>query len=173
MSNLRPLDLADAPAVFAAVDCSRDALRRWMVWYRDEYDVDDAKSWIEQTLASRADGTGFHFAICSIDGTLLGVIGIEDVSETTGRAMLGYWVATPATGRGVATRAVEQVLGWARTQTGIRLVWALVAEANERSRRVVESNGFRVAGVRERDERGDVPLVYELEVRAPTASSDR
>lgn len=37
--TLRPIVAADPPAVAAAVDASRDALRRWMAWYRDDYDV--------------------------------------------------------------------------------------------------------------------------------------
>ena len=53
MIHLRPLELTDAPAVFAAVDCSRDALRRWMVWYRDEYSLADAELWIQHTRAAR------------------------------------------------------------------------------------------------------------------------
>ena len=135
-----------------------------MVWYRDEYDVAAAESWIRQALASRDAGTGHHFAITDADDTLVGVIGLEDINETTGRAMTGYWVATPETGRGVARQAVADVLTWARFNTGIRVVWALVAETNAGSRRVVEANGFTVVGRRERDERGDVPLIYETEL---------
>jgi RimJ/RimL family protein N-acetyltransferase len=98
MITLRPLELADAPAVFEAVNHSRDALRRWMVWYSEAYSVTHAEAWIEQTLVARAGGTGFHFAICDANGVLVGVIGLEDVNAVTGRAMIGYWVATPFTG---------------------------------------------------------------------------
>jgi ribosomal-protein-serine acetyltransferase len=164
MSVLRPLEVSDAPAVFAAADASRDALRRWMVWYRDTYGPEDAVSWVRHAVGAHAAGSAFHFAVCGSDGELAGVLGLEDVSDETGRAMLGYWVATPATGRGLGTRAVGEAVAWARGQPRLRVVWALVAETNERSRRVLEANGFRVVGAREQDERGDVPLVYEIEL---------
>src|SRR5262245_6870012 len=115
MISLRSLELSDAAAVFAAVDVSRDALRRWMVWYSDSYSLADAETWIQHTLAARTEGTGFHFAICSPDDSLVGVIGLEEVT-TGGRAMLGYWMATPATGRGFGTRAVSDALTWAQSQ---------------------------------------------------------
>lgn len=166
MSVLRPLELADAPAVFAAADCSREALRRWMVWYRDTYDLADAESWVGQAVARHAAGTDFHFAVRDPDSALAGVLSLEDVNDETGRAMLGYWLATPATGHGLGTRAVADVLLWARAQSRLRVIWALVAEANRPSRRVLEANGFAVIDRRAPDERGDVPLVYEIELRA-------
>ena len=77
------------------------------------------------------------------------MVSLEGAEETTGRSMLGYWVATAATGRGVATRAVAQTLDWARAHSDIRVVWALVAEANVASRRVLEANGFRLTETRQ------------------------
>jgi len=167
--SLRPLQLRDAQAVFRAVDSSRDSLRRWMVWYRDEYSLADAESWIQQTLASAAAGTGFHFAIMDANGRLVGVISIEDVNRESGRGMLGYWMATQATGRGLGRQAIDQVVAWARNNTAIATLWAIVADANVASRRVLEVNGFRSAEMRGRDERGDLQLIYELELRPSPA----
>ena len=166
MVNLRPLELHDAPAVYRALDSSRDALRRWMVWYRDDYDLGDAEAWIHNTVETAVAGRGFHFAIEDANAELIGVISVEDVSPESGRAMLGYWVATGATGRGVGRQAVGEVVTWARGQTNVTILWALVAEANIASRRVLEINGFREVGARDTDERGDRPLVYELELRS-------
>jgi RimJ/RimL family protein N-acetyltransferase len=172
MSLLRPLERSDAPAIFAAADSSRDALRRWMVWYHDAYDLGDAEMWVEHAIAEWAAGTAFHFAVCEPDDRLIGVLSLESVDEETGRAMLGYWLATPATGHGLGKRAVGQALAWARDRLRPRVIWALVAEANTPSRRVLEANGFHVAGAREVDERGDVPLVYEVELDMDAAPGE-
>ena len=170
MVSLRPLELRDAPAVYRAVDSSRDALRRWMVWYRDDYNLADAESWIQQALESAATGRGFHFAIVDANGEFVGVISVEDVRPESGRAMLGYWMATGATGRGLGRQAVEHVVTWARGQGDIATLWALVADANLPSRRVLEVNGFREVGSRGTDERGDRQLVYELELGSRPAA---
>jgi RimJ/RimL family protein N-acetyltransferase len=84
--------------------------------------------------------------------------------------MLGYWMATGATGRGLGRQAVEQVVTWARGQEDIATLWALVADANLPSRRVLEVNGFREVGSRGTDERGDRQLVYELELGSRPAA---
>ena len=137
-----------------------------MTWYRDTYGLADAETWVTQAVARHAAGTDFHFAVHDTEDTLAGVLSLENVSDETGRAMLGYWLATPTTGRGLGTRAVAEVLLWARRQSRLRVIWALVAEGNRPSRRVLEGNGFTVVDRRAPDERGDVPLVYEVELRA-------
>lgn len=160
-TSIRPLTSADAPALFAAVDSSREALQRWMVWCDDTYALDDARSWVDHTLSDRAAGTGAHFAICAPDGALIGVVSLEGIDAASGRAMLGYWVATPATGRGVARRSVDDVLRWARENSSIAVVWAIVAEANGGSRRVLEANAFSAVRAAKTDDRGDRTLIYE------------
>ena len=169
MVRLRPIGIADAPVIAAAVDQSRDALRRWMAWYRDDYDIDAAAAWIDASLANAAAGTGYEFAILDGNNEVVGVIGLEDISRQSGRAMIGYWLATPVAGRQFGRRAVSLALAWARTLPGLRIVWAVVADANLPSRRVLEVNGFRHVGTRGTDERGDTALLYEVELH-PTAA---
>jgi RimJ/RimL family protein N-acetyltransferase len=169
MVTLRPIAETDASAVAAAVDQSRDALRRWMPWYRDQYSITDASTWIGASLAATAAGHGVQFAVIGHGNSLVGVIGFEDFSEQSGRAMIGYWLATPATGHGIGRQAIALALDWASARLGVRHVWAVVAEANGASRRVLEANRFQLVGSRGIDERGDLTLVYELELRTPAA----
>src|SRR4051812_47113755 len=116
MVTLRPIAADDAPAVAAAVDQSRDALRRWMAWYQDEYDVRAARVWIHASLANAAAGDSAQFAILCDTSTLVGVVGFEDMGNQNGRAMLGYWLATPIAGQGIGRQAISLALDWARTQ---------------------------------------------------------
>lgn len=165
MMNLRPLAPKDAVAVFQAADSSRPALRRWMVWYRDTYNLSDAEAWIQHATETAAAGTGFHFTILDAEQDLVGVIGLEGVGSESGRAMLGYWIATHATRRGLGRHAVEQMVAWARSLGTVKTIFALVAEPNVASRRILELNDFTVASTGDTDERGDVVLTYELHVR--------
>ena len=169
MIELRPIAATDAPAVAAAVNDSRDALRRWMVWYRDDYDVQTAQRWIENSLTSTAAGTAAQFAIVDEEHKLIGVLGFEDMNDQSERAMLGYWLATRAVGKGIGRRAIELALTWARARRSLRVIWAVVADANLASRRVLEANQFQLVGSRGIDERGDLALLYELELHRPSA----
>ena len=76
--------MEDALAVAAAVARSRDALRRWMVWYSDGYDLRAAEEWIASSLASATVGTAFQFAILRSDEDLVGVLGFEDIGNEAG-----------------------------------------------------------------------------------------
>ena len=169
MIRLRPIAVADAPAIAGAVARSRDALRRWMVWYTDDYDIRAASEWIASSLADVAAGTTVQFAIVGHGKELVGVLGFEGIGVEPGRAMLGYWLATEATGQGIGRRAIALALTWARQHPGLRTVWAVVADANLASRRVLEVNQFHLVGARGTDERGDLALLYELELHSPAA----
>lgn len=114
-----------------------------MPWYRSTYAPSDAGEWVMRSCAEHEAQTGFHFAICDDSGDLIGVISLEGVDSPPGFAMLGYWVATPATGRGAATAAIGQILAWAAAHTNLQRVWALIAPDNHASRRVAEANGLR------------------------------
>jgi RimJ/RimL family protein N-acetyltransferase len=71
-----------------------------------------------------------------------------------GVPMIGYGTAPGEEGRGAATAAVAGVLEWARDNPRIRAVGAETGEKNLASQRVLERNGFRVAGARVDDEDG-------------------
>ena len=145
MVTIRPLMLQDASAVYAAVDSSRPEMARWMVWYVPTYSPADANEWVRRSCAQHEAQTDFHFAICADADDLIGVVSLVDVDPGKATATLGYWVATPATGRGAATTAIRQVLAWASAHTLIRCIWALIAPDNRASRRVAEANGLRLA----------------------------
>jgi len=163
MISIRPLVIGDAHAIANAVQMSRDALRRWMPWYRDDYDEGTAEAWIRHSLAGAAAGTDNTFAILDPTNGLIGVIGFEGITRPSGRAMLGYWLVTEATGRGIGRQAIALALDWAR-QSELRVIWASVAEPNHASRRVLEVNGFQLVRTGGVDEQGDAFLIYELEL---------
>ncbi|MGW5670150.1 GNAT family N-acetyltransferase [Micromonospora sp. NPDC003776] len=65
---------------------------------------------------------------------------------TTGQAMLGYSLLPEARGRGLATRTVALLAGWA-FDVGLARLWAGTRPENVASQRVLEKAGFRREGV--------------------------
>jgi RimJ/RimL family protein N-acetyltransferase len=136
-----------------------------MSWYHDRYGPADAESWLRFASTEQARGACQHFAICDAESALVGLIGFEDIAED-GRAMIGYWIATPATGRGLGTRAVREAIEWGRKEPRIGTVWAVVAEPNRASQRVLERNGFQATHFStEPSVAGDRQWIYELPLR--------
>ena len=60
------------------------------------------------------------------------------------------------------TAAIREATSWARGHLDVDTIWAIVAEPNAASRRVLESNGFCRARDTEPSHYGDRQLIYEL-----------
>jgi len=171
MQCLRDLESSDAPAIYSAVDSSRRALARWMSWYHESYRLEHAEEWLHQALIDRDAGMSHHFALCDLDGQLVGILGFEDIGKPQDQAMIGYWLATPSTGRGLGTAAIREATRWAQAHLQLNTIWAVVAEPNAASRRVLELNEFHRVRDAEPSHYGDRQMIYERQVRALTSSN--
>jgi RimJ/RimL family protein N-acetyltransferase len=72
---------------------------------------------------------------------LLGSASVLRADPAAGRTEIGYWVAAAYRGRGIASRAVDLLAGWAFAYGYTRLELH-VDPANTPSRRVAEKAGF-------------------------------
>ncbi|GGQ95154.1 GNAT family N-acetyltransferase [Kitasatospora griseola] len=109
--RLRPWQVDDVDALVAA---HRDpVMRRWLLTVID--DEADARRWIDGRRRSWAAGTGFGFAVQEDGGAGFGppVGHVNMKVRAEGVAEVGYWTAARGRGRGLASRALEAVVGWA------------------------------------------------------------
>ncbi len=135
---------ADVPAIVAA--CQDPEIPRW-TRVPDQYGETEARAWLAQETEGRAGGEALGLVIVGPDdGGLLGSIGAR-LELADGRCELGYWTARRARGRGVATRAVRLLSGWAFEALGVGRLQILVEPDNTASRRVAERAGFAFEGV--------------------------
>ena len=82
------------------------------------------------------------FAI-EADGGFVGGIGVHPQQDVyRANAELGYWVAEPFWGRGIATSAIRQIIPVAFSLEGIRRLYARPFGSNVASQRVLEKCGF-------------------------------
>lgn len=147
---LRPLAPGDVPAITAA--CQDTEIPRWTM-VPSPYERHHA----EEFLASGE----WDLAICLADapGSLLGCIGARPGDEAAGTVELGYWIAAPARGRGLAPAALALVAAWFLDECGYRRVELSIFPGNSASERVAAKAGFRFEGVApSRHLRGGVPL---------------
>lgn len=143
---MRPLGYADVPALFEAIDSSRDYLAAWLPWERDIRTPDDLRVFVDRTIRMNADGEA-HRALFEPDGRLAGHASIESANPAQRSAELGYWVRADRAGRGYATEAVRALLEWGFRHLGLHRVSAFADVVNAASRRVLEKAGFRLEGV--------------------------
>ena len=104
--------------------------------------AEQERSWFENL----GDDDGESLLIC-VEAEPVGTIGLSDVSETWGRAEVGYWVTPGAWGNGYATEATELLCGYGFDQRRLNKIVAHAYEFNAGSRRVLEKVGFVEEGV--------------------------
>jgi RimJ/RimL family protein N-acetyltransferase len=97
------------------------------------------------------------------DGELVGLCSLKNAPGTDRRVEIGYGVAPSRRGRGVARRAIGEVLAWAQNDGRVAVVTADTGVDNIASQRVLERNGFVRVGTRVDDEDGEL-ICWEISV---------
>jgi len=144
--TLRPLKIADAPQVLAAVRESMAALEPWMPWAYPGYSVVDSEGWIKATDTGRKEGLAYEFAITDArDGAFIGGCGLNHINKIDKVANLGYWVRTSRHKQGIATRAAKLLIQYGLKELKLNRIEILASVDNHASRKTAEKAG----GVRE------------------------
>ncbi|SCG40837.1 GNAT family N-acetyltransferase [Micromonospora inositola] len=92
-------------------------------------------------------GASADFAVLdAATGAVAGGCALVYDEPSTGQAMVGYSLLPEARGRGLATRTVRLLAGWA-FGVGLARLWAGTRPENLASRRVLEKVGFRREGL--------------------------
>ena len=139
--TLRPPREEDIDAIYEA--CQDPEIQIWTN-VPSPYHREHAVDYVER-VAQEPNTAAF----LAFDGDeLVGSFGVMEIDRERAYAEIGYWVAAPARGRGVATRCVTILRDWAAEELGARLVELLIHEDNLPSKRVAERTGFLVTGER-------------------------
>jgi RimJ/RimL family protein N-acetyltransferase len=105
------------------------------------YTVDDAREFIK-SLRQRAPETTFAIEVGGEAAGSVGFVLRHDVERVS--AEIGYWLAEPFWGRGIATEALAAVTGHAIAAHQLTRVYALPFAWNTASCRVLEKAGYRL-----------------------------
>ena len=136
---LRPLELADADALFAA---HSDAETHHYWSSPPHANIDETRAYIADTLAL----PGAHvWAITENGGEALGRIGLFSVRDGVGE--IGIIMRREATGRGLASKAVQMVEGYAFETLGLHRLAADIDPDNTSSISLFLRAGFQREGL--------------------------
>lgn len=145
---LRVLEPEDAETLASIWTRDREHLDPWSPHHREEfYTVAGQLELIERRLTAQAAGQSAAFAIVD-DGELVGEITLTDIVRGAFQnGHVGYFLAEPSQGRGLATRAVGELKQHAFDVMGLHRLQAGTLVHNARSRAVLERNGFEEFGL--------------------------
>lgn len=161
--TLRPWREADAEALYRAVAASRNELGCWLAWAHADYAPADAVAWITRCERSWRDRSDHAFGVFAENGEVLGGAGISRIDGLNRVGNLGYWVATAATGQGVARSAARAVASYGFDTLGLGRLEIVVLPDNELSRRVAVALGAQwECTARHRVQHQGVPAAAEV-----------
>ena len=141
--TLRPPLPGDAEAVTAA--CQDPAIQRWTL-VPSPYRREHAEEWLASVPEGARAGEAVTLLAFDGDGRLAGSFSLLELDLERGYSEIGYWVAPWARRRGVATRAVGLLHGWAVEGLGLRRLEILTHAENAPSRRIAERCGYTDTG---------------------------
>ncbi|MGY1885177.1 GNAT family N-acetyltransferase [Blastococcus sp. SYSU DS0753] len=148
-ARTRLLALDDAPVLTHLVRADREFQAPWEParderWYTEAGQRTDVRAALERHDA----GLALPCVILDDSGAVVGRITLNNVVRGAFQSgSLGYWVASAANGRGLATRAVAEMLRRAFTDLALHRVEAGTLLHNAASQRVLQRNGFERYGV--------------------------
>ena len=133
----------DAPALWNAVDASREHLKRWMPWVNDHNSLDFSREYVRRMQARWILREDMPMGIWrKSDGTFLGATGLHRFDWTVPAMEIGYWLCPEAEGHGYTTEAVKLIAPFAFRHLHAERVTIVCDSKNLRSAAVPLRAGF-------------------------------
>jgi len=139
-------------ALHGAVCESIDEVAPYETWCHAGYTSEEATEHVGWWIEAREKEAAFYYAVEDApSGLLLGAAGLSAYSCEHKHAMLGYWIRSSWTRRGIATRAASLVCRAGFEDLGLIRISIMVPSGNRASRRVAEKLGAIKEGVLRRE----------------------
>lgn len=137
---LRPVRAADAEEAFPLIHERREILD-WLVWQGPD-DVWELEEVYSRWITTSENGNNYHLAVVErATGKFVGTLGIRFLDHPW-IGDVGYWVASAAWGKGLATEANLLAAHLAFRHLACGVLTAEVFVGNDASARVLEKIGY-------------------------------
>jgi ribosomal-protein-alanine N-acetyltransferase len=140
----RPLAAEDADELAALLAENRD-------WLAPREPAREERFFTDAGQRERIESEDSHVFAILADDRIAGTVTLSNIVRGPFQsASLGYWVAERLNGRGLATRAVGEVVEVAFRDLGLHRLEAATLVDNVPSQRVLEKNRFELIGLARR-----------------------
>jgi RimJ/RimL family protein N-acetyltransferase len=139
---LREWEAGDVPAMVELFD--DDEVARWTP-LASPFDRAAAERYFQRAQERRAQGFSVQLAVTTDGRTPLGELSAFRRGDDGREVELGYAIGASYRGRGLATRSVRLLTGFAYRELEARRVILRIEPGNEASRAVARATGYRLA----------------------------
>jgi ribosomal-protein-serine acetyltransferase len=144
--SLYPLKMADAKEIFTLISQNRAYLGKWLPFIALTREQKDTTCFIEAMIHARNEEMEFVFTML-YKGGIVGLIGLRIVDKINRKSEIGYWIAESFQKKGIVSKSVRGILGFAFNERGMNRVQIKCAVQNEPSRRIPQRLGFLFEGI--------------------------
>ncbi|MEO8198981.1 MAG: GNAT family protein [Gemmatimonadota bacterium] len=144
---IRPLEAADASAMFRLIQENRNHLDRWLRWSGSLTSLEKVAEFIDRFQARKSAGEGYHCGIW-VNERLAGGQVCWYINRHNQNCEIGYWLGAEFVGRGLATRATITAIEYLFDDEKLNRIEMQCGVQNTRSRAVAERLGFHNEGIR-------------------------
>ena len=146
--RLAPIEPADGPELWLAVNASRAHLERWLPWVPFNDSLKSSQRYADACVKEWDEGKSLRFGIrATSDNSFLGVVSLDNCGHAHKNCDLGYWLHSEVTGHGYLTEAARACLRFAFEVIGFHRVRCAAATKNHKSLAVISRLGFAFEGI--------------------------
>lgn len=143
--SLRPLEKIHIPQI-ARWFGDLDALSSFDRAMRVPHSLDAAEKAWSEVLGNDGQNGKYWFSICRGEAEIVGIIGLENLSQVNRDAVIALYVEKQTRNKGVGVRAAALLLDVAFQQLGLNRVTSYYRADNKASRQLIERVGFQHEG---------------------------
>ena len=143
---LRTWSDEDAPTLFSLTTANRELLAQWLPWVPSIQQENDSLRFIQADNDDPIAGETLEFGIWHQD-TLVGCLGLRDISRQHKHAKFGYWLGKDFHGKGLMTTSCRALLNYCFDELDLNRIEIRAAVENLASQNVAKRLGFSFEGV--------------------------
>lgn len=144
--ELRMTETHDAEELNALIEGSKNHIKRWAAWLKDERSSENTLEFIKRNLKNFAAGEGFAVGIF-YQNKLAGQIEYNYINSAHRKTEIGYWLGENFQGKGLMTKSCRALIDYAFHELKLNRVELRCAVENTKSRKVAERLGFKNEGI--------------------------
>ncbi|MDD3094909.1 MAG: GNAT family N-acetyltransferase [Candidatus Neomarinimicrobiota bacterium] len=144
-----------AKLIFLAVDESREHLRLFCPWEKNDDSVESVLNYLKNKEVKTGEGERVEYGIFLREsGEYIGNIQVFDISPEKRSGEIGYWLKKSATGKGYMREALRILEKYCFTELGLYRLQLGCDTRNRASAAVIAACGYRFEGLLRGDRKG-------------------
>lgn len=160
--RLESIKMSMANTIFETINNERSFLRKWLPFVESTKKLSDTEQFIKSVIRQKNSRKDEIYTIWYKE-EFAGLIGFKETDWINRKTELGYWISEKMQGKGIVSKAVNELLRFSFQKLKMNRVQIKVAVGNEKSSKIPKRLRFQFEGI-EREGEFHSGKYFDLEV---------